>query len=412
MKLKLARVCSAAMLIGLGVAAPAPVLAQKQKASSYKLSKTVQPLLGEAQKAQQANDHAGAIGFLNQAVAAENKTPDDLYLIGLLLINSGVTTKDNPTIKRGIDLALQSGRTPAEDQAKFVRTLGTLALQANDYATAMTEFERYLQLNPNDAPVIAEMAELYRRQKLNQKAVQTMQQAIAVQEKTSGQKADESWYRRALAIAYDGGLVAETMSTGEALVTNYPNSTNWRDVIVIWRETNNLDDQTNLDALRLQRAATALTGERDFYEYAEIASQRGLPGEAKAVIDEGVAAGALNLSKQVVKELNTTVSGRLAADKASLGAAEKEARASGNGRLALGTGEAFMSYGQYDKAAEMFRLALEKGGVDAATANTRLGIALARGGDKAGADAAFAAVNTAPRSQLARYWKIWASQRP
>lgn len=411
MKLMLARVCGAALLVGLGAAMPAPALAQKQKAPSYKLSKTVQPLLGEAQKAQTANDHAGAIGFLNQAAAAEGKTPDDLYLIGLLFINSGVSTKDNATIKRGIDMALESGRTPPEDQVKFVRTLGTIALQANDYTTAMTQFERYLQLNPNDAPVIAEMAELYRRQKLNQKAVQTMQQAISVQEKTSGAKADESWYRRTLAIAYDGGLAAETLSSGEALVTNYPNPTNWRDVIVIWRETNKLDDQTNLDALRLQRAARALTGERDYYEFAEIASARGLPGEAKAVIDEGVAAGALNLQKQVVKELNTSVAGRLASDKAGLAAAEKEARAAGNGRAALGTGEAFMSYGQYDKAAEMFRLALQKGGVDAATANTRLGIALARSGDKAGADAAFAAVNTAPRSQLARYWKIWTKQQ-
>ncbi|WP_448577310.1 tetratricopeptide repeat protein [Thermaurantiacus sp.] len=412
MKSKLARVGVAALLAGLALAAPAPVLAQKQKAPSYKLSKGVQPLLGEAQKAQAAENHSGALGFLNQAAALDNKTPDDLYLIGLLMINSGVSTKDNATIKRGIDLALQSGRTPAEDQAKFVRTLGTIALQANDYPTAMAEFERYLQLNPNDAAVLAEMAELYRRQKQNQKAVQTMQQAIAVQEKTSDQKADQSWYRRALAIAFDAGLPAETVATSEALVRNYPSPTNWRDVVVIWRETNKLDDQTNLDALRLQRAAKALTGERDFYEYAEIAQARGLPGESKAVIDEGVAAGALNLQKQVVKELNTRVTGQIAADKAGLASAEKEARAAGNGRIALGSGEAFMSYGQYDKAAEMFRLALQKGGVDAATANTRLGIALARSGDRAGADAAFAAVNTPPRDQLARFWKIWIAQQP
>jgi tetratricopeptide (TPR) repeat protein len=412
MKVKLARVGVAALLAGLALAAPAPVLAQKQKAPSYKLSKGVQPLLGEAQKAQAANDHAGAVGFLNQAAALDNKTPDDLYLIGLLMINSGVTTKDNATIKRGINLSLESGRTPPEDQIKFVRTLGTIALQANDYTTAMAEFERYLQLNPNDAPVLAEMAELYRRQKLNQKAVQTMQQAISVQEKTSGQKADESWYRRALAIAYDGGLAAETISTSEALVRNYPSPVNWRDVVVIWRDQNKLDDQTTLDALRLQRVTKGLTGERDFYEFAEIAQARGLPGESKAVIDEGVAAGALNLQKQVVRELNTKVSGQVAADKAGLAAAEKEARAAGNGRVAIGSGEAFMSYGQYDKAAEMFRLALQKGGVDAAMVNTRLGMALAKAGDKAGADAAFSAVNTPPRDQLARFWKIWVAQQP
>ena len=53
-----------------------------------------------------------------------------------------------------------------------------------------------------------------------------------------------------------------------------------------------------------------------------------------------------------------------------------------------------------------YRLALQKGGIDANTANTRLGIALARSGDKAGAQAALAAV-TGPRAPIAHYWVIW-----
>ncbi|MCS6985991.1 MAG: tetratricopeptide repeat protein [Sphingomonadaceae bacterium] len=390
----------------------APALAQRQKAPSYKLSWAVQPLLAEAQKAQNANDHAAAIAALDRAAAVADATPDDRYLTGVLLINSGISLKDNAVIKRGVTLALESGRTPPEDQAKFVRTLGALALQENDTAGALAHFERYLQLNPNDAPVMAEMAELYRRQKQPQKSVEMMRRAIEVQEKTSNAKADETWYRRLVAIAYDANLPAETTAASEALVRAYPNPTNWRDVVVIWRETNRLDDQTNLDALRLQRAARALTGERDFYEYAELASFRGLPGESKAVIDEGVAAGALNLQKQVVRELNAKVTSQLAADKASLATAEKEARAAANARVAMGAGEAFLGYGQYEKAAEMFRLALTKTGVDPAVANTRLGIALARAGDKAGAAQAFAAVTTPPRAQLARFWQIWNEQRP
>ena len=46
-------------------------------------------------------------------------------------------------------------------------------------------------------------------------------------------------------------------------------------------------------------------------------------------------------------------------------------------------------------------------GVDADEVNTRLGIALARSGDKAGAKAAFAEVKGAPRSGIAALWTAY-----
>ncbi len=408
---------AAALLLAASMgAAIAPVAAQRQQkgaaaAPKFKFSKEVQPLLAKAQQAQQANDHATAIGLLAQADAIPSKNSDDSYMIGMLRINSGLGTQDNALIEAGIEQALASGRVAPEDQGKFIRNLGSLALQRGDTAKAAQQFDRYLALNPEDADVMAETAELHRRANDNRKAVAALQQAIATKERVSGAKADETWYRRALAIAYDGNLPAETVSASEALVKAYPSPTNWRDVLVIFRESQRLDDQTSLDALRLARAAKALAGERDYFEFAETAVMRGLPGEAKMVIDEGVAAGALQLSKPVVKELNTAATSRAAEDRAGLAAAEKEARASKTGRAALGTGDALLGYSQYDKAVEMYRLALQKGGVDADVVNTRIGIALARKGDKAGAEAAFAAVKGAPRNQLARYWQIWSSQR-
>jgi TolA-binding protein len=72
----------------------------------------------------------------------------------------------------------------------------------------------------------------------------------------------------------------------------------------------------------------------------------------------------------------------------------------------MGQGDAYFGYGEYTKAAEMYRLALSKGGVDAATANLRLGASLMRGGDKAAAKAAFEAVQGGTRAPLAQYWLI------
>ncbi|WP_448586490.1 hypothetical protein [Thermaurantiacus sp.] len=409
---RFARATAAAILAALAVATPGPVSAQKKSAApKLKLTKEVQGILAEVQKLQQAQDFKATVPLLDQADAVPNKTADDNYIIGMLRLNSGISLSDNGLIEKGLEQALASGKVPAEDQPKFIRSLGSIALQRGDYAGALAQFDRYLALLPEDATAMAEVAELHRRSKNNPKAVAMLQQAIATQEKRTGAKADETWYKRALAIAYDSNLPAETLATSEALVRAYPSPTNWRDVVVIWREMNKLDDQTNLDALRLQRAAGALTGERDYYEFAETASMRGLPGEAKAVIDAGVAAGALQLSKPVVRELNTKVTADVKADRASLPQAEKEARAAANGRVALGTADAYLGYSEYQKAAELYRLALQKGGIDPAVANLRLGIALARSGDKAGAEAAFARVTTEPRAQLAKFWRIWNEQR-
>jgi tetratricopeptide (TPR) repeat protein len=409
------RASAVALAAVLMTAAPQAALAQNKEeakgAPSLKLSKPVQSLAAQTQKLQAEGNHAGAIELLKQADAIEKKNADDIYIINMLRLNSAINLKDNALIEQSLEGALSSGKLSLDDQMKFRRNLGAMALQRQDYGKAQAEFEKLVAMNPSDSSVLVEIAELQRRQGQNQKAVATLQQGIAAQEK-AGTKPDESWYRRSLAIAYDAKLPAETASTSEALVRAYPNPTNWRDVLVIYRDSTRFDDQGQLDILRLMRANNALAGERDYAEYAETASLRGYPGEAKAVIDEGIAKGALKPTTPFVKEVLASVNPKIAGDKASLPGLEKESRAAANGRAALGTGDAHLGYGNYAKAAEMYKVALQKGGVDAATVNTRLGLALGKSGDKAGAEAALKSVTGAPRDQLARYYLAWLGNQP
>ncbi|MFN7400440.1 MAG: tetratricopeptide repeat protein [Sandaracinobacter sp.] len=413
----LGRASAVALAAMVMMAAPEAALAQKKKeeakggAPSLKLSKPVQSLAAQAQKLQQEGNHAGAAELLKQADAIPNQNVDDTYIISMLRLNSAIALKDNAMTEQALEGAVASGKLSPDDEVKFRRNLGAMALQRQDYGKAQTEFEKLIQMNPNDPSLLVEVAELQRRQGQNAKAIATLQQGIATQEK-SGTKADESWYRRALAIAYDAKFPAEITSTSEALVRAYPSPTNWRDVLVIYRDFTKLDDQGNLDVLRLMRANSALAGERDYAEYAETATIRGLPGEAKAVLDEGVAKGALKAGTPFVKELLAQVNPKVAADKASLPGLDKEAKAAANGRAALATGDAHLGYGEYAKAAELYRVALQKGSIDANTANTRLGYALGRSGDKAGATAALGTVTTPPRSQLAKYYQIWLNNQP
>ena len=78
-----------------------------------------------------------------------------------------------------------------------------------------------------------------------------------------------------------------------------------------------------------------------------------------------------------------------------------------NGKIAASTADAYMGYGDYAKAADLYSVALEKGGVDADMIHTRRGIALAEMGDKAAALAEFDMVNGGNRAAIANYWKLY-----
>jgi TolA-binding protein len=67
------------------------------------------------------------------------------------------------------------------------------------------------------------------------------------------------------------------------------------------------------------------------------------------------------------------------------------------------TADAYYGYGDYSKAAELYRAALGKSGVDKDLANLRLGMSLARAGDKAGATAALNAAGGA-QAEVAKFW--------
>src|SRR3546814_579289 len=154
--------------------------------------------------------------------------------------------------------------------------------------------------------------------------------------------------------------------------------------------------------MRLMRAAGAMKGESDYYEYANSAYMKGLPGEAKAVIDEGVAAKVLNPGKQTFAELSKLSGAKIAADKASLPKLAVQAKSAANGKLALATADAYLGYKDYAQAAALYQLALTKGGIDVNTVNTRLGIAQARSGQKDQAKATFAKVTGEPRATIDR----------
>ena len=403
----------AAALAGLAVTAPAAAQKDKKEAAAPaapKLSKPVAALLSQAQKAQGAGDHAGALGFINQALALPKATASDKYMSYSLMLASAQATKNMQLLQQAVEGALATGQVSPENEIKFRSALRGLALQNKNYPAAVQHAQRLAQLAPNDSKLQFELAQVHQLAGQPREAYAATMKAIDLA-KASGQ-VPEDYYKTASKLALDNNMQAEFTAAAAGWLGNYPTPENWRTVLALFMDSAKFDDQGSLDVYRLMHQTGALASEKDYYEYADIANRRGFPGEAKAIIDEGLAKGKLSTSKPYTKELQAVVNPKVARDKASLPGLEADAKKGANGKLALSTGDAYLGHGNYAKAAELYRLALQKGGVDAATANTRLGLALAKAGQKAEAQAAFNAVQGGgPRQQLAQFYLAWLSRQ-
>ncbi len=395
-----------ALTTGTAVAlAPAQAKKKEEEAKGPNLSKEAREALVPAQAAIEAGDFATATAKLNEA-AGVAKTADDTYYVAQLRYQVANKQKDEAGEAGAIDAMLQSGVPTGPQLVSLYRAQGQIAYQKKDLAKAEAAFSKVAELDPNNPETFIILADLNNRNKQPQKALEYADKAIAAQ-KASGQPVSEDWYKRRLAIAYDGKLSAQAIQYATEIVQTYPSPENWRNALVIYRDSAQLDPQTDLDVYRLQRATKALTGERDYYDYASSANDRGLPGEALAVLDLGAQTNNLSAAKAAL--LRTEITGRVAEDKKSLPASATKAKTAADGRMAMNTANAYLGYGDYAKAAELYQIALQKGGVDAATVNTRLGIALGLQGQKDAAKAAFGAV-TGPRQQVANFWTIWLGQ--
>ena len=121
------------------------------------------------------------------------------------------------------------------------------------------------------------------------------------------------------------------------------------------------------------------------------------------MLEQGFAGNAIDKSKATFSQLYSLASTRSQGDRASLAATATAAKASPDAKKAMVTAEAYLGYGDYQQAADLFRTALTKNGVDKDLANLRLGMSLALAGDKAGAEAALKAAGGA-QTETAQLW--------
>ena len=399
--------------LGAGICLTAPTASAAEAKPAY--SKPFITAAGPLQTALAAikgktPDAAAIEGLKHQldGVLAAASTADDQLAVGGMAVNIGGMAKDEALQRKGVTLMLASGKATGELVPKLHFFAGQFAYNAKEYPLAISELQTALTGNPQNYDAAALLSDSYIRNNQAALGLGVLQQTIGKM-KAAGAAVPENWYRTGLGGAYRAKLLDQALGFSTDLVTAYPSKQNWAAAISAVRDVAHYPSQEALDLMRLMGRTNSYSESRDYIEYIQSADPRRLPGEVLSVINAGAVSGMLKMSDPFVVEAKGMANGRLVADKASLPGLERDAR-SGTATTAMGAGDAFLSYGDPVKAAELYTLALGKPGVDVSRALTRLGIAQLDKGDIASAQANFAKV-TGVRQPLARLWSIYASQK-
>lgn len=368
------------------------------------MSREAQKAIVEYQNAVNANDTARMPALLAAAQAAA-KTADDRYIIASNQTRAALAANDLPAIKAGIEALEASGAAETADLAKRWADLGNRYRKAGQAAPAAAALQKAVTLDPNSPAALMLLADLSSKEGNKAEAVSLMVKSFAAA-KARGEKVAESNYKFAAGAAYD---LRSPMANDIARdwVAAYPSQQSWSNALRIYRDLNRPTGMQLVPVMRLLHAAGALGGQSDYFAYLSALNGSGRLAEAKAVLADAARDPDVNVNGPALKPIAAAAA--KAPARAAIDAKAKAALAGGNAAALMAAGDDLYAVGAYAEAAAAYRAAAAKGG-DASLANLNLGIALARAGDRAGAEVALKAV-TGTNAQLAKYWLLWLATR-
>ncbi|HYJ53435.1 MAG TPA: hypothetical protein VEW04_09715 [Allosphingosinicella sp.] len=358
------------------------------------------------------------------AARAASRSAEGRYAVARYQLDIARARSDAQMYNQAVDALVESGLAPPDEMASLLFNQASRAYGAGDMVRTERLLARSVEIAPNNVEALTDYGQF--KSRINNRATAAADRQLAVQlfsraieaNRAAGRASSESLHRRALAVAFDGTrpplslaqLGPQAVALARALVAAYPSQVNWRDALLVYRDVAAVGDaELRLDIGRLMRASGALAGERDYLEAAQ-ALTTASPGEAKTVLDDGASRQMLDATKPAVAQAIAAANRQATATRATLPRLRTQA-AAGTAAQARAAGDAHFAAGQYAEAAQLYGLALQKGGEDPNLVNSRLGASLALAGRRPEAEAALHAV-TGPRADLAGFWLAWLARRP
>jgi len=353
-----------------------------------------------------AKKYGEVTAMLDQADAMPNKSSYEQYFINRMRLAVALGMDDKPKLIAMLESAVASGRLEKDEKAKFTQALAGYYQEQKNWPKTIENLQKYGELS-GDAKVPRQIMAV-RFESGDYKGVQT----DLLKKLEEGIKNNQPMTREELHMLADASHRLKDKNNYlvalEGLVRWHPRDRYWSDMLYRTRGKENYNIRFSSDIVRLQKVATTKMEEQDYIELAEVDQLEGQFIEGKAVLDAGIANGAVTQNAKV-KKLKAELDKQAADDMKNIASSESSARKAKNGTGLVNLGYAFVTMGQYDKGLGLIQEGIAKGGLkNADDAKLRLGYSYAMAGKKEEAIKILETVQGADgRADLARYWILW-----
>lgn len=325
---------------------------------------SVRPEVGKPLQAVQELMRIGkykeAAAKLRDLDAIPNKTPYEAFITdrmrGAVLASAG----DPEGAAKALESVIAANRLPAAEQLRTHEALVGIYYRAKEYPKAATAGQRYLKEGGGSPPVRMAIIQAQYLTDDFSGAAKALHSNIDDDEKTGRAPSEDQLQLLANCYARlndNAGYLAAL----EKLLARYPKKSYWPDVLARVQRSPGFSDRYALDVYRLKLAAGAMKDTVDFVDMAQLALQSGEPAEAKGILDQGFAMGALGSGADSARHvrLRDVAVKQMAADVQALGDNERQAKTpDAQARL----GYTYVMNRQVDKGIALLERARDSGG--------------------------------------------------
>jgi Tfp pilus assembly protein PilF len=403
-------VIAAVFALALPVGAMAQQAKNQKNAPAVKGPTVSKPLLkplAAAQEAAKKEQWAECISQLKALDGQPMNAPYDNYVINDILGFCALRANDSALAIASWAKVVDSEFAEATRSATLRKGLLQLSYQAKDYPGAATYGRRLIELGTADEAVhLLTIQSLYLQNDF--KGAETMSAAYVASMESAGQTPPDMALQLYASSCIKQDDDACTLRALEKQAKYFPKKETWPNLTLLMFRAGG--ETNTLNVFRLSREMGGLLRGEEYTEMAQLALEKGLPGEAQSVIEEGKEKGIFtNKSNlELATRLLGTAKAQAVADKPTLLAQDKEAAGRKSGEVDARIALAFLSYGEFERSVAAYERGFAKGNIkNVEEARLNLGIAQLKAGNKEAAAATFAAVKGDETLQrVARLWTL------
>jgi tetratricopeptide (TPR) repeat protein len=374
------------------VLASIPVEAVAQSKDGWR--KEVAEKAQAAQEAGKKGNYSEAIRLLKEAKAKAPLSATEEQGINELLIWAASGAKDNKLLLATVDERLATGRVTGADLTRKLRLKATTHYALRDYRNAAATFEKLGAQGSLTADDLALLATCHMQLRDYNKAITTLERAIAANDKAGRTSKNVPLLAMLNSAYFETKNDAKRMQTLHRLMALAPKATTFKQLASAYEVESAKDPVVMINVYRLGAAKNVLSGEH-YAKYAESALDLSSPGEAVAMLEKGMTAGAIKKDDRN-NRLLADAKAQVERVKTTLPQQEAEAKAIQTGEPEAKLATAYFTLKNYSKASEAAKRAVSKGNLKRADdVNMMLGISLANSRKTVEAKKAFAAAAAA-----------------